>query len=91
MIYPSVSVLITPVAAFLYKQYGMAFIVFLEGISLLVASLFESRIDYVEEVHGEGKFNWNAYKNNFLRGYSIFEEGKRTSKDLYVYANYTRN
>lgn len=84
MIYPSVSVLITPIAAFLYKQYGMALIVFLEGISLLLASFFESRIDYVEQVHGEGKFDWGAYKHNFLEGIRFLKKEKGLQK-IYMY------
>ena len=56
---------------------------------MLVASLFESRIDYVEEVHGEGKFNWNAYKNNFLEGIRFLKKEKGLQK-IYMYMPITQ-
>lgn len=46
MIYPTVTAVVTPAASLLYGAYGIVPIVLAEGALLLIASLFESRIQH---------------------------------------------
>ena len=89
MIYPTISVLMTPIASFLYVQFGMECIVFLEGVMLLVAALFESRIDYIEKGHGSGKFDFHAYCQNLKDGFVFLKKEKGLQK-IYTYMPITQ-
>lgn len=84
MIYPTVNVVITPLASYLYTQMGIEFIMVFEGIMLLVASLFEAMIDYRETQHGSGRFDLQAYREQFRAGWQFLKKEKGLQK-IYAY------
>ncbi len=74
MIYPTVTVLITPAAAFFYTRFGLPAICRGEGFLLLLSSLLETQIRVEETVGERRRFNWQEYLEDlacawrYLRG-----------------------
>ncbi len=74
MIYPTVTVLITPAAAFFYTRFGLPAICLGEGFLLLLSSLLETQIRVEETVGERRRFNWQEYLEDlacawrYLRG-----------------------
>ncbi len=84
MIYPTVNVVITPLASYLYTQMGIEFIMVFEGIMLLVASLFEAMIDYRETQHGSGRFDLQAYREQFRAGWQFLKKKRACRKFMRI-------
>lgn len=74
MIYPTVTVLITPAAAFFYTRFGLPAICLGEGFLLLLSSMLETQIRVEETVGERRRFNWQEYREDiacawrYLRG-----------------------
>ena len=97
MIYPTVTALITPVAAVLYVKAGIETIMLIEGILLLLAASFELLIrppyeknEYSETKTEKKTFTENliAYRNDLLEGFRYLKKEKGL-RNLYYYSAVT--
>lgn len=89
MIYPTVMVVMTPVAGFLYSQYGMAMLCLMEGVLLLIAATVETQIKAKETVHAEGKFSLRLYLVDLKEGAAYFKKEKGLQR-IYSYMPITQ-
>lgn len=76
MIYPTVNILITPVAAVLYEHFGLTVICMMEGSLLLLASLMETQIKIKERVVKKHSFALKQYRENLKEGFRYLREEK---------------
>lgn len=90
MIYPTVTMVMTPVAGFLYTKLGMEFICMMEGVLLLAASAVETQIKIIEEkVKGEGAFSLKKYIADLKEGAAYFKREKGLQR-IYTYMPITQ-
>lgn len=90
MIYPTVTMVMTPVAGFLYTKLGMEFICMMEGVLLLAASAVETQIKIIEEkVKGEGAFSLKKYIADLKEGAAYFKKEKGLQR-IYTYMPITQ-
>jgi len=61
MLYPILSVTMTPVAAFLYKHVDVAYILIGQGICSMLATLVENRIEIQEEIKEGTNFSFKQW------------------------------
>lgn len=85
VIYPTVTTLITPIAAIIYQEWGMAVILFVEGILLLLAAFFESflttdRIDRPIQM----RQGFRGYFEEMLGGLHYLKQEKGV-RSIYTY------
>jgi len=69
LLYP-LAIMMTPVAAFIYKTVGLPLLFLFNAFSFLVAAIFETRIK-IEETHiknGESSFSLRVFKEEFRKG-----------------------
>lgn len=84
IIYPTVTVLVTPLAALVYTHLDITTVFLAEGILLLIASGFESRIDAAEKHAVEKKrFSFQAYGQELLGGVRYLKKEKGI-RNLYI-------
>lgn len=83
-IYPLATTIVTPLAALVYAKVGIEALFAAEGLLLLVAAAFESRIDYVPPERVERGGGLREYGRDMLEGvrYLRREKGVRS---IYVY------
>ena len=84
MIYPTVLMVMTPVASVLYTKVGMAPICLGEGILLGIAATVETQIRLEERVHKGGKFDRQAYLRDFREGLAYMKQEKGLQR-IYSY------
>lgn len=84
MIYPTVMVVMTPVAGFLYTRWGMSTICLMEGILLLLASAVETQIKIAETCKKEGKFSAKEYFSDLKEGWDYLKQEKGLCR-IYAY------
>ena len=89
MIYPTVMVIMTPIAGFLYTRWGMSTICLLEGILLLVASAVETQIKITEQCKREGKFSAKEYFSDLKEGWNYLRKEKGLCR-IYAYMPITQ-
>lgn len=89
MIYPTVMVLMTPVASLLYAEFGMGLVCILEGVLLLCASLLETQIRVKERVTKEGRFSLKEYGQDLLEGIRFLKKEKGLQR-IYSYMPITQ-
>lgn len=89
MIYPTVTVIMTPVAGFLYTKCGMAVICLMEGILLLLASGLETQIHIKETCKKEGKFSAREYRKDWKEGFHYLKKEKGLQR-IYAYMPITQ-
>lgn len=89
MIYPTVTMVMTPVAGFLYTKLGMEFICMMEGVLLLAASAVETQIKIEEKVKGEGAFSLKKYIADLKEGAAYFKREKGLQR-IYTYMPITQ-
>ncbi|MEG0961366.1 MAG: MFS transporter [Lachnospiraceae bacterium] len=89
MIYPTVMVIMTPAAGFLYSRFGMEFICILEGILLVLASLIETQIKIKEKVNQNGKFSVAQYFGDLKEGWDYLRKEKGLQR-IYAYMPITQ-
>lgn len=87
-IYPTVMIVMSPVAAYLYKTYSISFLFIIIGILTLVAATFELFITNIHNGDKDSKFDFKQYKADILGGFSFLknEEGIR---NIYTYMSIT--
>ena len=84
MIYPTVMMVMTPVAGYLYTKLGMEFICMMEGGLLLLASAVERQIKIEEKIAGKGKFSLQEYVADMKEGIRYFKQEKGLQR-IYAY------
>lgn len=89
MIYPTVMVVMTPVASILYSNFGMGFVCMIEGVLLLAASLMETKIKVEEKVSHAGHFSLKEYWNDLLDGIRYLKKEKGLQR-IYTYMPITQ-
>lgn len=89
MIYPTVMVVMTPVASILYSNFGMGFVCMIEGVLLLVASLMEAKIKVEEKVSHAGHFSLKEYWIDLLEGVRYLKKEKGLQR-IYTYMPITQ-
>ena len=67
--------LVTPLAAFLYAKLGVEVLILAEGVFLLIASAFESRIDHVHQRRQEAP-SLRQYMDDLLEGFRYLKREK---------------
>lgn len=89
MIYPTVMVIMTPIAGFLYTRWGMSTICLLEGSLLLIASAVETQIKITEQCKREGKFSAKEYFSDLKEGWNYLRKEKGLCR-IYAYMPITQ-
>lgn len=89
LIYPTVTVFVTPVAAFLYSNMGIEFICVMEGMLLLISASLEHFIDVSEKQSKDKVMGWRDYLNDMKEGLYYLKEEKGLLK-LYSYLPVTQ-
>ncbi len=91
MIYPTVMVIVTPIAAFLYEAVGLAVICMGEGFLLLLASAVETQISVCEapQKSGEDRFSAKEYFGDLKTAYCYLKKEKGLQR-IYGYMPITQ-
>ena len=76
MLYPTVTVVMTPIASILYDRVGLGIICLGEGVLLAIAATVERQIRVEETTHQGGKFDLHAYLQDFMDGFSYLKQEK---------------
>lgn len=82
-IYPLATTVVTPLAALVYGRWGVEVLILAEGCLLLLASAFESQIDYVHERKQDAQ-NFAQYKADLLEGFHYLQKEKGV-RSIYNY------
>lgn len=83
MIYPLASTIVTPLAALVYGRWGIEIIFLLEGMLLLIAAAFESRIEYVH-IAKQSAQGIKQYMDDILEGFRYLKREKGI-RNIYCY------
>jgi len=89
MIYPTASVVVTPIAGWLYTRFGLAPICVGMGCMLLFAASFETAIRVKEGLHEAGHFSFKAYWADLLAGLQYLR-GEKGLLRIYTYMPITQ-
>lgn len=89
LIYPTVTVFITPVAAYLYSNFGIVSICVMEGAFLLLSAFMEHFIDVKENHSTEEIISFKDYLYDMKEGILYLKEEKGLRK-LYSYIPVTQ-
>lgn len=77
LLYP-LAIMMTPVAAFIYKTVGLPLLFLFNALSFLVAAIFETKIK-IEELHiqnSESSFSLRVFKEEFRKGFQYIKGEK---------------
>lgn len=89
MVYPTIMVIMTPVAAVLYEKTGVAVILLGQGVLSLLAAAVESRIDLVEKRDlAGGKFSFSLWFQD-LKDAMAFLKKEKGLQSVYSYVAYS--
>ena len=83
VIYPLATTLITPLAALVYARFGVQVLFLIEGVSLLIAAAFESRIDHHHAPRQEAP-SLRQYADDLLEGFRYLKKEKGV-RSIYGY------
>lgn len=85
MVYPIASTIVTPIAAILYANWGIEILFLIVGVSLLVASAFESRIQYAyEQKESISQGGLRQYRDDIMEGFRYLKREKGI-RSIYSY------
>lgn len=85
MVYPIASTIVTPIAAILYANWGIEILFLIVGVSLLVASAFESRIQYAyEQKESISQGGLRQYREDIIEGFRYLKREKGI-RSIYSY------
>ena len=76
MLYPTVTMVMTPVASILYTQLGLGVLCLGEGLLLAAAASVETQINVEEHIKPGGKFSFHDYIRDFREGFRYLEKEK---------------
>jgi MFS family permease len=85
LIYPTMTVVIVPVAAIVYTNFGIEYLIYAQSLLLAVACAFETQIR-VEEKHicEKMRFDFKAYLDRLTGGFKYLKNEKGV-RSLYAY------
>lgn len=84
MLYPTVIMVMTPVASVLYTSYGLPVICLGEGVLLVLAATVETQIRVEETVARGGRFSFRDYAADFREGFRYLSREKGLIR-IYTY------
>lgn len=87
-IYPTVMIVMSPIAAYLYKTFSINVLFVIIGILTIVAATFEVFITNIHNVHRDSKFDFKEYKTDILSGFNFLKE-ERGIRNIYTYMSVT--
>lgn len=76
MLYPTVTMVMTPVASILYTRLGLGVLCIGEGLLLAAAASVETRIKVEEYTKPGGKFSFRDYIGDFKEGFRYLKKEK---------------
>ncbi|MGN1147162.1 MAG: MFS transporter [Lachnospiraceae bacterium] len=76
MVYPVITVIMTPVAALLFDTIGVAAILLIQSVLSFLAALIESRIRLQEEKHTDNSFSIKQWKQDITEALSYLKHEK---------------
>ena len=76
MLYPTVTMVMTPVASILYTQLGLGVLCLGEGLLLAAAASVETQIHVEEHIKPGGKFSFHDYIRDFREGFRYLKKEK---------------
>ena len=76
MLYPTVTMVMTPVASILYTQLGLGVLCLGEGLLLAAAASVETQIRVEEHTKPGGKFSFGDYLGDFKEGFRYLKKEK---------------
>ena len=76
MLYPTVTMVMTPVASILYTKLGLGVLCVGEGLLLAAAATVETRIKVEERVKHGAKFSFQDYVQDFKEGFRYLKKEK---------------
>lgn len=76
MLYPTVTMVMTPVASILYTKLGLGVLCVGEGLLLAAAATVETRIKVEERVKHGAKFSFQDYVRDFKEGFRYLKREK---------------
>lgn len=82
-IFPLATTVVTPLSALVYGRWGVESLILAEGCLLLLASAFESRIDYAHAKR-ESAQTFAQYKEDMLEGFRYLKREKGV-RSIYTY------
>ena len=76
MLYPTVTMVMTPVASILYTRLGLGVLCIGEGLLLAAAASVETQIKVEEHTKPGGKFSFSDYIGDFKEGFRYLKKEK---------------
>ncbi len=76
MLYPTVTMVMTPVASILYTRLGLGVLCIGEGLLLAAAASVETQIRVEEHTKPGGKFSFSDYLGDFKEGFRYLKKEK---------------
>ena len=76
MLYPTVTMVMTPVASILYTRLGLGVLCIGEGLLLAAAASVETQIKVEEHTKPGGKFSFSDYLGDFKEGFRYLKKEK---------------
>ena len=76
MLYPTVTMVMTPVASILYTRLGLGVLCLGEGLLLAAAATVETQIRVEEHTKPGGKFSFGDYLGDFKEGFRYLKKEK---------------
>ena len=76
MLYPTVTMVMTPVASILYTRLGLGVLCLSEGLLLAAAATVETWIQVEEHTKPGGKFSFREYIGDFREGFRYLKKEK---------------
>lgn len=87
-IYPSVMVVMSPIAAYLYKTYPLSFLFVIIGSLTIIAASFELFISNIHKGEKNKRFDFKEYKSDLLGGFAYLRKEKGI-RNIYTYMSIT--
>jgi MFS family permease len=85
LIYPTMAVVVVPVAAIVYSHFGIQYVILAEGLLLAVACAFETQIKVDERQRAAAsKFDLREYLDQLAGGFRYLKNEKGV-RSLYLY------
>lgn len=87
-IYPSIMIIMAPIAAYLYKTYTMSTLFVIIGILTFTAATFELFISNIHINKSKQKFDFKEYKEDLIGGFRYLKKEKGI-RNIYTYMGIT--
>lgn len=87
-IYPSIMIIMSPIAAYLYKTYTMTTLFVIIGVLTIIAATFELFITNIHISKDDKKFDFSEYKEDLISGFKYLKKEKGI-RNIYTYMGIT--